>query len=176
MPKSLANGISRPRIAAQPICARLWSSGHPHFAKIQHYPSGAAGSIFVIAGRKLLRSMTACARSLHAKTFSAFRRRPANLKRSPNLHRNSPRTAARHHRLFEKTFPQRSRRPMTPRKAAFAESNPPPSKRYVNTKRGPVELLPRSSGDFHIGAATFSKNFCTTTWSPRRSIACWKSE
>jgi uncharacterized protein (DUF885 family) len=126
------------------------------------YPSGAAGSIFVIMSRKFaplddrLRSVVA-REKLFQRFFADAR---ANLKNVPRIYteialEQLPGTIG----FFEKDVPAAFREADDPAaKAAFAESNRAAIKtlrEYEAWLRS--DLLPRSNGDFRIGAATFSK-------------------
>jgi len=126
------------------------------------YPSGAAGSIFVIMSRKFaplderLRSVVA-REKLFQRFFADAR---ANLKSVPRIYteialEQLPGTIG----FFEKDVPAAFREADDPAaKAAFAESNRAAIKtlrEYEAWLRS--DLLPRSNGDFRIGAATFSK-------------------
>jgi uncharacterized protein (DUF885 family) len=126
------------------------------------YPSGAAGSIFVIMSRKFappddrLRSVVA-REKLFQRFFADAR---ANLKNVPRIYteialEQLPGTIG----FFEKDVPAAFTEADDPAaKAAFAESNSAAIKtlrEYEAWLRS--DLLPRSNGDFRIGAATFSK-------------------
>jgi len=126
------------------------------------YPSGAAGSIFVIMSRKFaplddrLRSVVA-REKLFQRFFADAR---ANLKSVPRIYteialEQLPGTIG----FFEKDVPAAFTEADDPAaKAAFAESNRAAIKtlrEYEAWLRS--DLLPRSNGDFRIGAATFSK-------------------
>jgi Bacterial protein of unknown function (DUF885) len=144
------------------------------------YSSGAAGSVYVIMSRKFaapderLRSVVSREKEF-PRYFASAR---ANLKNVPRIYteialEQLPGTIG----FFEKDVPAAfldAKDSAT--KAAFSESNTAAIatlREYEKWLR--TDLLSRSNGDFRIGADVFPKSFSTTTWSPRRSTAFWKS-